>query len=309
MSTMTALVIPSAHDQTVAPAQVPVPSIAADELFVRIKAIGVGIHDSYFLPTELSYPFPIGIEAAGVVEEVGAAVTDHAPGDRIAFVSMMQPKGGVWAQYAAVRTDSLILAIPEGMSFEQAAAVPVAGNSTLRALHALPAIGEGGSIFVAGASGAIGTFALQLARARGWQVAASASPRNHDHLRSMGAVLTVDYHEGDWPEQVRRWRPEGVDGALAVQPQTTTDTMRVVKDGGTVVTVSGDRVHPVRGVVVTGLAYGADVRGELLGLMDDIVAGRMQLVIEEVYPFTDALSALAKVQTRRARGKIVISLE
>ncbi len=270
MQTMTALVIPSAHDQTITFAQVAVPNVAADELLVEVKAVGVGIHDSYFLPRERSYPFPIGIEAAGVVAQIGSAVIGYVPGDRIAFISMMQPKGGVWAQYAAVRSDSLILAIPEGMSFEQAAAMPVAGNTTLRALHALSAIGEGSSVFVAGASGAIGTFALQLARARGWRVA-------------------------------------GVDGAMAVQPQTTGDSARVVKQGGTVVTISGDTETPP-GVKVTGLAYDLDVQEELLALMDDVAAGRLQLVIEHVYPFSDALNALAKVQTRHARGKSVLSL-
>ncbi len=308
MQSMTAFVIPSVHDQAIALAQVAVPGIAADELLVEVKAVGVGIHDSYFLPRELSYPYPIGIEAAGVVAQVGSSVSGYAPGDRIVFISVMQSKGGVWAQFAAVRSDSLILPIPEGMSFEQAAAVPVAGNTTLRALHTLPGIDQGGSIFVAGASGAIGTFALQLARARGWQVAASASSRNHDYLRSLGAAVTVDYHDAVWPEQVRQWRPEGVDGALAVQPQTTADSARVVKDGGTVVTISGDQVSPTRGVRIAGLDYESDVHGELLALMDDIVAGRIELVIEQIYPFTDALSALAKVQTRRARGKVVLSL-
>lgn len=119
--------------------------------------------------------------------------------------------------------------------------------------------------------------------------------------------MTVDYHDADWPEQVRQWRPEGVDGALAVQPQTTSDSARVVKHGGTVVTISHDQETPP-GVRVTGLAYQVDVRAELAALMDDIVAGRLRLVIEQVYPFTEALSALAKVQTRRARGKVVLLL-
>lgn len=307
MQNMTALVIPSADDQTLTLAQVAVPAIAADELLVQIKAVGVGIHDGYFLPQELTYPYPIGIEAAGIVAQIGNTTTGYEPGDRIAFVSMMQPKGGVWAQYAAVRSDSLIMPIPEGMSFEQAAAIPVAGNSTLRALHALPTIDVGGSIFVAGASGAVGTIALQLARARGWQVAASASPQNHEYLRSLGAALAVDYNDDSWPDQVRQWQPDGVDGALAVQPQTTADSARVVKQGGTVVTVSGDRDTPP-GVRVTGLAYQVDVREELMALMADIVAGDMQLVIERIYPFTEALSALEKVQTRHARGKSVLTL-
>lgn len=309
MQTMNAFVLPGPDTHAITQARIPVPRIGAGELLVRIKAVGVGIHDSYFLPRQMVFPYPIGIEAAGIIEEVGPATTGFKVGDRIAFVSMMQPKGGVWAEFAAVHTDSLILEIPEGMSFEQAAAIPVAGNSTLRAFHALPNIPAGGSIFIAGASGAIGTFAIQLARKRGWEVAASASLRNHDYLTGLGAALAVDYQQPHWPQEVLRKYPDGVDGALAIQPDTTATSMSVVKAGGTVVTISGDQVAPTRGVNVTGLAYGADVRGEMRVLMNDIVSGDLKLVIEQVYPFDDALSALAKVQTRRARGKVVLSLQ
>lgn len=308
MQTMAAFVIPNAHSGTITSAQIPIPHIAPDELLVRIKAIGVGIHDSYFLPRSMNFPYPIGIEGAGIVEQAGRPGSGYQPGDRIAFVSMMQPKGGTWAQYAAIHTDSLIMPIPDGMTFEQAAAVPVAGNATLRALHALPPIASGGSLFVAGASGAIGTFALQLARARGWRVAASASPPNHDYLHSLGAELAVDYRDPEWPKQVRRWQPEGVDGALAVQPETTNASALVVKAGGTVVTVSGDSTAP-HGVRITGLAYHVDVREELLTLMSNILTEDIKLVIEKTYPFADALQALAKAQTRHARGKVVLTLD
>ncbi len=307
---MKAFVIPEeARTDTVELMQVPVPDIAADELLVRVKAVGVGIHDSYFLPPGISYPFPIGIEAAGVVEQVGSAVTGHAPGDRIAFVSSMQAKGGTWAEYAAVRADALIVSIPAGLDFVQAAAVPVAGNTIVRALHALPPLDRGASIFIAGASGAIGTFAVQLARARGWDVSASASHCNHEYLASLGASLAVDYHDADWTDQVRQWRPGGVDAALAVQPQTTTDSVSVVRDGGTVVTISGDDHAPDRPVTVVGVPYEIDVRDELISLMDQIVAGTIRLQIEQVHPFEQALDALEKVRTRHARGKIVLSLD
>lgn len=307
MQMMNAFVVPSAGSQSLEFTRITVPVIADDELLVQIRAVGVGVHDSYFLPPEREHPFPIGIEAAGTVASIGSSVSGYAIGDRIAFISAMQPKGGVWAEYAAVRADSLILPIPEAMTFDHAAAIPVAATAALRALHALPPIDPGGSLFVAGASGAIGTFVVQLARDRGWQVAASASPRNHDHLRSLGAALTVDYHDATWPEHVRAWRPEGVDGAIAVQPQTTTDSARVLAPGATVVTVSGDSATPA-GVRVTGLAYDLDVRDELAALVRDVVAGDIRLVIETVYPFTEAPTALAKVQSRRARGKTVLSL-
>lgn len=310
MATMKAAVISDAGTGRVELTTVAIPSNGADELLVRTKAIGVGIHDSYFLPAGISTPFPIGIEAAGVVEEVGSELSHrYRPGDRIAYVSINQLKGGTWAEYAVVGADALIVPIPEDMEFEQAAAVPVAANTTLRAIHALPAIPDGGSIFVAGASGAIGTFAVQLGHARGWEMAGSASPHNHDYLTSLGASKTVDYHDPEWPEKIHRWKSGGVDAALAIQPDTTTASISVVTDGGTVVTISGDQVgQPPRGVTVSGLAYDADVRGELVELIDQILTGQLRLEIERIYPFDEALEALGKVQTRHARGKIVLSL-
>lgn len=309
MSTMKAVVISGARQGLVEHAKVAVPRHGSDELLVRVKAVGVGIHDSYFLPAGITPPFPIGIEAAGVIEAVGGALAGrYRRGDRIAFVSTDQLKGGTWAEYAVVRGDALIVPIPAGMDFVHAAAVPVAAGTVLRALHALAPMPAGGSLFVAGASGAIGTIALQLARARGWQVAGSASPRNHDYLTWLGASLAVDYRDPGWPAQVRAWWPGGVDAALAVQPATTETTIEVVKDGGTVVSISGDHALPARGVRVTGPSYTADVYAELLTLLDQIVAGELHLEIEQVYPFDDALAALAKVQTRHARGKIVLSM-
>ncbi len=305
---MQAFVIPGAQQGSVELAHVPLPQNGPDELLVRVLAVGVGIHDSYFLPPGISFPFPIGIEASGIIERVGTDVVGHRAGDHIAFVSAGQVKGGTWAEHTVVRADSLIVPVPTGMGFEQAAAVPVAGGTALRAFHSLPHLPAGSSIFVAGASGAVGTFIVQIARARGWQVAASASPPNHGYLSSLGVSRTVDYRDAEWPAAVRRWAPHGVDAALAIQPDTTGVSLEVVKDGGTVITISGDQVASTRGIRVEMPSHTVDVRDELSRLMDQIVAGELHLEIERVYPFEAALEALAKVQTRHARGKVVLSL-
>lgn len=304
---MRAFVIPRAGAGTVEAAEVERPRPSADELLVRVAAIGVGIHDSSFLPHDARYPYPIGIEAAGVVEQVGSSVAGAQPGDRIAFVSAMQPKGGTWAQFVAVNGGSPIIAIAQGVDFVTAAAVPVAGNTALRALSVLDGRGLGRSLFVAGGSGAIGTLAVQLARQRGWRVAASASDRNHGYLRSLGAEKVVDYHDPDWTSEVREWVPGGVDAALAVQPGTAALTLPVVRDGGVLVPISGDPVHDER-VRVVAIPHQRDVRAQLVQLMEDVGTGTVHVEIEQVHPFDDALSALAKVQTRHARGKTVLRL-
>lgn len=306
---MRAFVKPVAGPDHVEPADVPTPQIDPDELLIRVHVVGVGIHDSYFLPEEPNYPYPIGIEAAGVVEEVGSDTGSHKPGDRVAFVSSMQPKGGTWAEYAAVKSSSLIVPVPEAMEFTAAAAVPVAGNTILRALHALKSVPDGGSIFIAGASGAIGTLAIQIARARGWRVSGSASPQNHEFMRALGAEHTVDYHDSVWPDQVLTWMPGGVDAAIAVQPGTSDDSMRVVRDGGKLVSISGDQLAPERGISAEMVPYDVDVSDELVRMLELIASGGLRVEIKKIYPFSDALSALAKVQTRHARGKVVLNLE
>lgn len=306
---MRAFVVTRAGGGPVELADVPIPQIDDDELLVLVRAVGVGIHDSYFLPSDARYPFTIGIEAAGVVAEVGSCVSAQIPGDRIAFVSSMQPKGGTWAEYVAVKADALIVPVPSDMDLVDAAAVPVAGNTVLRALRALDAVPAGGSLFIAGGSGAIGTLAIQLARRRGWRVGASASEQNHSYMRSLGAEMVVDYQNRTCPEQIMEWMPAGVDAAIAVQPDTTAGSLSVVRDGGSVISISGDVVEPERGVHVQTVPYQTDVRIELADLMAQIASREIHVEVERVYPFENALDALAKVQTRHARGKLVLRLE
>lgn len=287
--------------------EVPIPEIDDNELLVRICAIGVGIHDGYFYPTTIKYPYVIGIEAAGVVEKVGSSVLDYVLGERIAFISAMQPKGGTWAEYSAVRDDSLIVRIPDGMSFENAAAIPVAGNTVLKAFHVLN-LRSDDSLFIAGASGAIGTFAIQLASARSYRIVASASKKNHNYMVSLGAEKTVDYHDKDWKEQIKQWQPTGVDAAIAIPSGTAFASMAIIKDGGDVVTVSGEQFIPERNISLKQIPYHVDVTTELANMISDIDAGKMQLTIERIYPFIEGIDALQKTQSGHARGKLVLTM-
>ncbi|WOV87050.1 NADP-dependent oxidoreductase [Sporosarcina oncorhynchi] len=306
MNKMKAIVKKSADPGDLGFMEVPIPEVNENELLVHVKAIGVGIHDGYFLPEDIQYPYTIGIEAAGIIEKVGQNVTRFQEGQRVAFVSSMQPKGGTWAEYAVVTEDSLILPIPEAMTFEQAAAIPVAGNTALKALHDLQ-LKPNDTLFIAGASGAIGTFAIQLAVAKGWIVAGSASKSNHDYMRSLGAEKVVDYHDADWTQQIRKWMPNGVDAVMAIQPSTGLESMDVLKENGQIVAVSGDQL-PVRpNIVIRTIAYHVDVTDELSAVMNRIANKDFTLTIENIYPFSEGLSALEKTTTRHARGKLVIT--
>lgn len=285
--------------------EIPVPTIDANEILIRMHTVGVGLHDRYPNPMSPGFPYALGMEGAGTVEEAGSAVTDFKPGDRV-MVSGMFPKGGTWAEFAAVSAE-VAMPIPDGLGFEEAAALPIPGNTALAALKTLN-LQEGDSVFIAGASGAIGTIAIQIASKRGCHVAASASPPNHDYMKSLGAELAVDYRDPNWAEKIRDWMPGGVDAALAIQPGTGQTSQAAVRDGGRVVTVSGDRVRPERNIEVQQFMHSPDTRQDLVLFASDVVSGGMRVVVEQVYPFEQAVMALERTERRHAQGKVVLSI-
>jgi NADPH:quinone reductase-like Zn-dependent oxidoreductase len=307
MSRMQAYVRTSAQDRDVELTNVPVPAVGNHEILVKVHAFGVGIHDRYYIPEDARFPYVIGTEAAGSVIATGRRATDFKPGARVLLNSVMQAKGGCWAEYVAV-PESAVVALPDKMSFTEGAALPIAGKTAAECVRAL-GLASGDTLFIAGASGAVGTMVIQLAARHGIRVAGSASRANHAYMRSLGAEAVVDYAHPDWPQQIRQWCPQGVTAALAIQPGTAADSLIVVADGGRVITVSGDRIETARDIGVAQLDHRENARQVLAGLASDIVEGKVQLVIEHVYPFDQALDALGKTETRHARGKLVVEVD
>lgn len=306
MDIMKAFVRVSPQDGRVALKEVAIPAIEENEVLVRVAAFGVGIHDRYFIPQEARFPYPIGTEAAGTIVKTGSLVSGFSIDDRVILNSGLQPKGGSWAEYVAVSTDNIIH-LPEKMDFTEGAAILVAGKTALESMHALN-LKKGDTLFVAGASGAIGTFVIQMAKNMGAHVIASASAKNHEYMKSLGAAEAVDYADSDWKTKVIQWMPKGVNAALAIQPGTAEDSMNVVKNGGKVITVSGDRARPERGITVKQFMHQLNMQQAMGGLAQDIVSGKIKVVIERVYPFEEAVRALEKTETRHARGKLVVTV-
>lgn len=143
-------------------------------------------------------------------------------------------------------------------------------------------------IFIAGASGANGTFAIQLAHKMGCIVSASASKINHFYMKSLGVEKAVDYHDPEWIQQVLDWAPNEVDAAIAIQPNTSIDSMKVVKDGGKIISVSEDQFTTERNIEAVFFPYMMDVKEELINLMDKIAHGEIKCNIENVFNFNEA---------------------
>lgn len=304
---MRAIVKLSSLDNEFALAHVEIPEISANEMLVKVMAIGVGIQDTYFFPQDITYPFVIGIEAAGKVIEVGEDVVNYRVDDRIAFISYNQPKGGTYAQYAAVSDKSTIILIPKEMDYPIAAAILMSADAAIKALNGLD-LKTNDMLFVAGASGAIGTYLIQIAKERGLRVSASASLNNQQYMTDLGAEKTVDYRDDDWKDQIIEWSEGKVDGAIAIQPNTTKDCMQVVKDGATVVTISGDMVNSTDSVTVKHLSHAFNTKKDLNKLYKQVSIGEIKVEVDDNYVLKDSLEALKKVSKRHARGKTVIKV-
>ncbi|UJF16378.1 alcohol dehydrogenase catalytic domain-containing protein [Jeotgalibaca sp. MA1X17-3] len=162
---MKAYVRVSAESREIELAEVAVPTPSKDEVLIAVRAFGVGVHDRYFIPPHATFPFPIGSEGSGVIEKIGSEITEFKKGDRVIFSSSMQIKGGSWAEYAVVSEKSIQM-MPDNMEFEVGATLPVAGKTAMESIRALN-LDKGDTLFVAGASGAIGSFVVQLANKQG----------------------------------------------------------------------------------------------------------------------------------------------
>ncbi len=189
----------------------PVPKL--NQVRVKVKAAGVqpvdcAIRGQGFSPpgVEIRYPQILGNEFAGIIDVVGAGVEDFSVGDEVIGWSLLSS----YAEYVVVPT-SQIVKKPKSMSWEEAGVFTASGQTAHTALQEL-GIGKGDTLLVHAAAGGVGTFAVQLARAWGATVIGTASPNNHDYLRTLGAI-PVTYGEG-LVERVRKLAPNGIDAAL-----------------------------------------------------------------------------------------------
>ena len=286
---------------------VPTPEPGEGQVRLAVRAIGVNPIDwklySGAMGTDPSLLGSIGVDAAGVVEAVGAGVDAWSEGDEVIASTV---SGGAYADQI-IATAETLTAKPAGLSFEQAASVPVVGGTAVHALEAA-GVGAGDTVLVHGAAGGVGSLTVQLARLRGARVIGTASASNHDYLRSLGAE-PVEYGPG-LLERVRALAPEGVDAAVdTVGSDEALDTsVALVADPKRVVTIAGfGRAAELGITAIGGDGSGAEIRraavGEVAGLVAD---GTLTLPIERTYPLTETAAAHRDSKAAHTRGKLVV---
>ena len=255
----------------------------------------------------------LGCDIAGRVEAIGGHVKQFHPGDEVFGVTGFA--GGGFAEYVCATEDKLALK-PANSSFEDAAAVPIAAITALQGLRDKGRIQPGHKVLVDGASGGVGTFAVQIAKSFGAEVTAVCSTRNVDRARSIGADHVIDYTREDFTQSGQRY--DLIVGANA--HHSIFDYRRALSQGGIYVIVGGGLPQIFQAMLLAPLLsrigskktcfFVANInQKDLVSLKGLLEAGKIVPVIDRRYPLSDAAEALRYLEERHAQGKIVLTVE
>ena len=309
---------------------VAVPEIAADEVLVRVRAAGVD-RGVWHVMTGLPYPIRLagyglsapknpvlGMDVAGVVEAVGATVTRFQPGDEVFGIGK-----GTFAEFTRVAENKLALK-PTNLTFEQAAAVAISGLTALQGLRDRAHLEAGQKVLIIGASGGVGTYAVQLAKALGAEVTAVCSTTKIDLVRSLGADRVIDYTQQDFTQMGLRY-----DLVFDIVSQAPfSEVRRALEPEGTFVLVGHDqygrsghrvlgslgRMLPLLGISpftkqLPGVRPGLPRNENWATIVELLKEGRMRPVVDErVFPLEQAADALDHLATGTAKGRVVLTV-
>jgi NADPH:quinone reductase-like Zn-dependent oxidoreductase len=315
-------------------ADVPRPTPQSDELLVQVHAAGLNPIDNMipqgtFKPVlHFQLPATLGSDLAGVVVEVGSRVTRFKPGDAV-FASVFDLGTGSIAEFAVVPEKAAALK-PPNLDFVQAASIPMVGLTSWQALKERAGLRRGQKVFIPAGSGGIGTFAIQLAKHLGAQVATTASTGNLELVRSLGADEIVDYKQQAFESVLR-----GYDAVLGtVRGDAIEKSIGILKPGGKIVSLIGPldaafararRLNFMLSFVfglmsrkILRLAKKRNIDYSFLFVHPDgpqlaeigalLESGRIRPVIDKVFPFEQAKEALDYLALGRAKGKVVVRM-
>lgn len=306
-------------------AEIDTPDIAPNEVLVKVRAAGMdrgtwhSMTGQPYLMRIMGFGFRgpknpvLGLDVAGTVEEVGSEVTRFRAGDDVFGISR-----GSFAEYAAALEDKLAHK-PANLSFEQAAVVPISGGTAIQGLRDAGRIVAGQKVLIIGASGGVGTYAVQLAKAFGAEVTGVCSTAKLDLVRSIGADRVVDYTREDFADGVHRY-----DLILDVGGNSRLSRLRrALAPTGTLVIVGGEAggtliggfdrqlralaLSPFVGQRMTMLSS-KERYEDLISLSPLIEAGDVVPVVDTTYPLADVPEAMRHLEAGHARGKIAITI-
>ena len=311
--------------------QIEKPTPADDQLLVRVHAASVNPYDWHFVEgtpyvmrglvgTGLRKPkdIRIGVDFAGTVEAVGKNVTEFKPGDEV-----FGGRGGAFAQYVTPRATRAVALKPASVSFEEAASVNIAGITALQAVRDKGKVQPGQKVLINGASGGVGTFAVQIAKSFGADVTGVCSTRNLDLVKSLGADRVIDYTKEDFTKSEQRYDVM-IDNVGT--SHSLSECRKVLTPKGKYVLVGGGGAAEQGFLGGLGKALWAAVfakfvdqqmgmmmadanHNDLTILADMMQSGKLKPVIDRAYKLAEVPEAIRYVEQGHARGKVVITVD
>jgi NADPH:quinone reductase-like Zn-dependent oxidoreductase len=300
-----------------------------DQVLVRVRAASVNPYDWHFIEGSpkimrmmgvgLRKPRDtrLGVDFAGTVEGVGKNVTQFKPGDEV-----FGGRTGAFAEYVCPRADRAITLKPANITFEQAASVNIAGITALQAIRDKGKVEAGQKALINGASGGVGTFAVQIANLYGADVTGVCSTRNVDFVRSLGADHVIDYTKEDFTKS-----PDRYDVIIDnVANHSLSECRRVLTPKGKYVMIGGGGVNeqgfiglmarPLKAMVLSpfisqqmGMMMADANQKDLTVLADLMLSGKVKPVIDRSYKLSEVPDAIRYVEQGHARGKVVITVK
>jgi NADPH:quinone reductase-like Zn-dependent oxidoreductase len=243
------------------------------------------------------FPITPGAEFAGVVDQVGEGVDGLKVGDEV-----LGPAGATYAEQI-VADASAVTVKPANVSFEQAAALPVAVSAAYRAFVPL-GLEPGQTLLVDGAAGGVGSILVQVAAARGLHVIGTASERNHERLRALGAVPVA--YGADLAVRVAEVAPDGVDGASDLSGKSLETLVQIVGDAGKVITIVDAGTAERLGARFSGGPAAVQIPGAMDDALGLIADGRLAVPVGSVYPLAEAPEAHRESESGRSDGRIIL---
>ncbi len=306
-STMRAMVMSGGE---LATQSVALPEPGPGEVRIAIRAAGINPADWKMAQMAGRMgPAPIlGLDASGVIDAVGPSVSGWKRGEPV--IALTRPPHGSYAQYAVVSAD-FIARKPRTLTFEQAAGIPVAGITAWRSLIDVAHIQSGERVLIDGGAGGVGSAAVQIAKARGAYVIATASARNIRFLRSIGADEVIDYTAGPFEQKVR-----DVDVVLeTVSPENTLRALRTVRPGGILVSIVDKPGPPMARCAAAKIRCGipgSSGAQPATPYLDAVVAlanaGKYRVNVDRALPLKDAAEAWRLGKQGHTRGKLILSI-
>src|SRR5437660_1168564 len=305
------------------------PTPTDDQILVKVRAASVNPYDWHFVEgtpkimrmmgVGLRKPKDtrLGVDFAGTVEAVGKSVTTFKPGDDV-----FGGKGGAFAEYVCRRAEGAVALKPANITFEQAASVNIAGITALQGLRDKGKVQAGQRVLINGASGGVGTFAVQIAKSFGADVTGVCSTRNVDLVKSLGADHVIDYTKEDFAKGAERY-----DAILDNVPNhSLSECRRVLNPNGKYVLIGGGGpndsrwIGPFGRIIKTmvlspfinqkmGMMMADANHDDLTILADMMQSGKLKPVIDRTYKLSEVPAAIAYLEEGHARGKVIITVE